>query len=161
MAEHSVLDLVPFARAWREVTHMNRHLQPIGESLERHLPEAATAAVAATTVSRDQQFAGAAMSSRPHFLPPAVDSLGCEPGRVVVDPDAYPALVRCEVVDTVRDRLAQFFVHEVVDTYLDWFPFALPLPPAAPRLPLASPRPGSQPPSTPRSARSITSRTVS
>src|SRR6202008_5161303 len=40
VAEHPMLNFVPLARAWREVT--DRDLQPrsVGQALQRHLPEA-------------------------------------------------------------------------------------------------------------------------
>src|SRR5262249_48540188 len=58
VAKHAVLDLVPFARARRQMA--DRYPQPrlIGEPLQLYLPEPRTGTVAAATICRDEQFLG-------------------------------------------------------------------------------------------------------
>ena len=36
----------------------------------------------------------------------------------MIDANAYPPLIPGNIIDTVRDGLAQFFVHEIVDEHL-------------------------------------------
>lgn len=38
VAEHSMLNLVPFTRAWRKVAHINPQIRLIGKLLQFHLP---------------------------------------------------------------------------------------------------------------------------
>ena len=54
VAEHPMLDLVPFAGSRWEVAHMDGHPQALRQRLQCHLPQTAPAAVAATPVGRDQ-----------------------------------------------------------------------------------------------------------
>src|SRR3990170_776267 len=38
VTEKPMLDLVPFARAWREVANAQRQSRPLGQALQRYLP---------------------------------------------------------------------------------------------------------------------------
>ena len=62
VTEHAMLDLVPLAGARRKMTDMNRHAQIDGHFMERDFPHATTAAVAATSIGRDQQLLGIAIT---------------------------------------------------------------------------------------------------
>jgi hypothetical protein len=48
------------------------------------------------------------------------DGFGGEMGRVMIDTDAYPALILSDVEDSVGDRLAKFLVEDVVDVDGFW-----------------------------------------
>jgi hypothetical protein len=72
VTEHAVFDpqltacwgrLVPFAGPWRKVTHLNRYPQLHGQVMQGKLPQAASTAVAAPAIGRDQQLFGAASCS--------------------------------------------------------------------------------------------------
>ena len=115
VAEHAVFDFVPFAGPRREMTDMDRHRQCIRQVLQRDLPQAATAAVAAAAISGHEQLFGGGMSLHAHLLPPAMNGRDREPRGVVIDPHADPAFVLGDVVNAVRNRLAQLFVDEVID----------------------------------------------
>jgi hypothetical protein len=67
MAEHPVLDLVPLARAWREVADLYGQPQLVGQVLQLQPPQADPVAVAATTVGGDQQALGAGVQRAPHL----------------------------------------------------------------------------------------------
>src|SRR5262245_25477589 len=54
--EQAVLDLVPLARAGREVVHVNGHAEHVGEALQLELPRTGPIAVAAAGVGGDEQF---------------------------------------------------------------------------------------------------------
>lgn len=58
VAEHSVFDLVPLARARWEVAHLYRRSDLVGQVLQLHAPPPDPVAVAAAAVSGDQQALG-------------------------------------------------------------------------------------------------------
>src|SRR3989454_11304365 len=55
MAEHPMLDLVPFAGTRRKVTHRNVQTQIRGKVLQFHFPEARPVAVSAASVGGDEE----------------------------------------------------------------------------------------------------------
>ena len=112
-----MFDLVPLARARREVADTDGEVQLIRELLEFHFPELASPPVAATTVRSDEQFFGFRIARFPHLLPPRPNARHGELCRIVVDANRDPAFVLQDVVDAVGDGFSQFFVHEVVDVH--------------------------------------------
>src|ERR1700676_3030407 len=59
VAEHTMLNLVPFAGARREMADMDGQAQLARQVLQRDFPEPAAAAVATAAIGGDQQLAGA------------------------------------------------------------------------------------------------------
>jgi hypothetical protein len=114
VAEHPVLDLVPFRRAGRIVAHGERQAGRIGELLQLDLPQTDAAAIGAAAVGGDHQPVRRGVSRAPHRFAPALDAVDGELRRVVIDADADIAGVGGDVVDAVRNRLAQFLVDEVM-----------------------------------------------
>jgi hypothetical protein len=49
-------------------------------------------------------------------------------GSIVVDTDVDPALVRCEIIDAIRDGFAELGIDEVMDSNLFGLSFWSPLP---------------------------------
>lgn len=92
-AKETMLDLVPFARAGRKVAWLPGKPQFVREGLERHFPGAITTAVAATVVGHEYQFSGVGKTLPAHLSPAMQDARGGELHRVLIDPDAAPALV--------------------------------------------------------------------
>lgn len=90
-------------------------------------PRAGAVAVGAARVRGDQQPPRVRIVAAPLAVPPAADGLHGEGGGVVVRADADPSGVRCQIVDPVRDGLAQLRVREVVRPYLDRFALTVPL----------------------------------
>jgi hypothetical protein len=72
------------------------------------------AAVGAARVSGDQQPPGGRAGGPARVVPPAADRLHSEGGGVMVGAHVHPAGVGGQVVDAVRDRLAQLQAGEVV-----------------------------------------------
>ena len=107
VAEHPMLDLVPLAGARWEMTYVNREPQVRRQILQRHLPQSTAAAVAASSIGGDQQFAGPRIALGPHLLPPPADRAYRELRRVVIDAHAHPALVQAQVENSVRNDFAQ------------------------------------------------------
>jgi len=67
------------------------------------------------------EIAGAA-----HFAPPTANGRGIEQSRIVVDADADPALILRQIIDAVRDRLAQSFVQKIIDAHQHGLSLGLP-----------------------------------
>ena len=130
VAEHAMLDLVPFAGAGREVAHRDAQPQRVRKLLQLELPQPAAAAVGAAAVGGDQQAPRVGVGAAPHLPPPAAQRRHGELRRVVVHADAHPARVGGQVVDPVGDRLAEFAVDEVVHLHLVGAALRTPFPPA-------------------------------
>src|SRR5204863_3134448 len=86
----------------------------VGEPLEFALPQPAAGAVAAAAIGGDDQAVGGAVARFADIVPPTADRVDGEGGRVVIDPDAHPSAIGADVVDPVRDCLAQFRDQEIV-----------------------------------------------
>jgi len=106
MAEHTVLNLVPLARARGQVADTDAQAALIGEVLQFPLPQPRAGAVAPAAVSGDQQFRGLRIQGRAHLEPPGADRRYGEGCCVMIHADADPADVGVQVIDTLRDRLA-------------------------------------------------------
>src|SRR5215217_2540895 len=106
VGEQPVLDLVPLARAGREVTDRDGEAGAIRQALQLPLPEPQACPVAPARIRGDQQRTDAAIGGSPHHAPPSPDRVDREAGRVMVDAHAYPPFVTLEIVDTVRNGLA-------------------------------------------------------
>ncbi len=121
VTEHSMFYLVPLARTGWEVANGDAKAEFCRELLKRHLPCSRSVPVAAATVCGDQQLLGIGVRSAAHVQPPCTDGLNGKRRRVVVNANAYPAVVPRQIVDAVWDRLAAELAHVVVPkiVYLD------------------------------------------
>ena len=128
-AEEAMLDLVPLAGAGREVADRELEFQRVGEVLERDAPQARARAVAAAAVRRNQKLGGTWKAAAPHAGPPAANAVHGELGGIVIDPHADPTLVVDQIVDAVRNSLAELGILEVVDP--DFFGLSLGAPRSA------------------------------
>ena len=113
-AEQPVLDFIPLAGAGRKVTDHQPHSQIVGQALQADLPKPAARAVAAAAIGGDQHFTGPTEAAAAHACPPATDTVGGEVRRVVVDPDADPALIIANIVNAVGNHLPQRLVCKVM-----------------------------------------------
>jgi hypothetical protein len=68
--EEAVFDLVPLARARRQVTHGDREPEFVHQSLQLELPEPQAIAVAAAPIGCDDERGGVRIPGRAHFVPP-------------------------------------------------------------------------------------------
>jgi hypothetical protein len=112
--ENSRCSIVPFGRAGREVARGDLQAGSEGERGQLMFPGAGAGAVGAARVGGDQQAPGLRVGGAARVFPPAADRLHSEPGSVMVRADVHPARVRGQVVNAVRDGLAQFLIGEVV-----------------------------------------------
>src|SRR5215468_3029530 len=114
VGEQPVLDLVPFRGAGREVARGDLQAGLEGKCGQLMLPGPGAGVVRAARVRGDQQPPGARIGGAARVVPPAADRLHGEGGGVMVGADVHPARVGRQVVDPVRDGLAQLQVGEVV-----------------------------------------------
>ena len=135
VAKHAVLDLVPLARARREMADRDPQAQVVRQTLQHHFPQPWPIAVAAPGIGGDQEPAGSRIDQRPHLFPPAPDTHTGELGGVVVDANADPALVAAQIIDSLGDRLTQPLVRKVLGTDLLRPATAMPLPPGIAKIP--------------------------
>src|SRR5271166_5153483 len=112
MAEHPMFDLVPLAGSRRHMTDLDYQVQLVGQLLQLQAPQANPVAVAAAALGRNQQTAGVWIARMAHFPPPAPNAFDGEFGRVVIDPNAHPALIGSDIVDPVGRHLAEFRIDE-------------------------------------------------
>src|SRR5271156_76624 len=129
VAKQAVLDLVPLARAWWEMAHLDLQAGFVAEALQFDLPQAISATIAAATVGRDQQPPRVRVTTMAQPLPPGPNRFHGEFGRIAADPDTHPGFVVGQIVDAVRHRLPCSRVRKVVDSDLARLAFP------APRLP--------------------------
>src|SRR5207248_1004305 len=120
-----VLNFVPLAGPRREVADADSDAELVGELLERVLPDMRPVAVAAPGVGGDEQFARVRIPLRPDLAPPGLDRRDGEHGRVVVNPDTDEAIVGADVVDAVRNGLADRVLWKVVNVHKVGLAFGL------------------------------------
>lgn len=125
-----MFDLVPLARAWREMPNMNDHLQRCGKTLKLYFPQPDASAVAAAAIGGNQELFHSGIHQSPHCSPPSTDRFHRELGRVVRHSHADPPFVATDVIYTVGNCLAQLLVRKIMDVDLDGLPFLLPFPSA-------------------------------
>src|SRR5712691_3719811 len=112
--EEPVLDPVPLGSTRRQMADDQSEAGLVGEALELGLPQPAAGAVAATAVGGDDQAVGGAVARFAHLLPPAADRVDGEGGGIVVDANAHPPAIGANVVDPIRNGLAQLRDQEIV-----------------------------------------------
>ncbi|RPK84534.1 hypothetical protein EES46_24045 [Streptomyces sp. ADI98-10] len=115
VGEEPVLDLVPLRRARRQVADRDDQPGFRGQAGEVEFPGPGAIAVGPARIGSDQQPGSLRVVGPALAVPPAADRLHRERGGVVVGADIDPAGVRRQVVDAVRDGLAQQRIGEVVD----------------------------------------------
>ena len=130
VAEHAVLNLVPLARARGQMADTDAQTARIGETLQFPLPQPRAGAVTAAAVGGDQQLLGLRIHRCPHLEPPGPDRRHREGGRVMVHADAHPADVGVQVIDPIRNGLAQCGVDKIVDADLGRLALGVPLLPS-------------------------------
>jgi hypothetical protein len=114
MTEHPTFNFVPFTSAGRKVADMDGHFQPRCHVLQRDLPQSAAAVITPATVCCGEQMTGSTMSLRFHYLPPTTNGFRREPGGIVINADAHPALVAGNITDAIRndfDQLQSINIH--------------------------------------------------
>src|SRR5260370_5221311 len=124
-----MLNLVPFARAWRQVAEGESQTRLISQLLEFPFPQAHPRAVAASTIGTDQQPLRSRILRPAQLVPPSADAFHRKGGRIVVDDHSDPARVASQVVDAIGSSSAQTGDGEVIDPHLLWFSLGMPFTP--------------------------------
>src|SRR4051812_6157564 len=115
VAEHPMFDRVPLAGSGWKVTDLDLNAELIGQLLQLAFPQADPIPVGAATIRRNQHAAGIGIVWMTHFFPPAPDAFDREFGGVVIDPNADPPLIGCDIVDAVGRDLAEVRIKEIID----------------------------------------------
>jgi len=126
VAKHAMLNLVPFACARGKVTHRDASSNGISQLLQRHLPQADAVAVTASCIRRHEQCFGFGIHPRAHLLPPAVQRLGGKPGGIMINSYTHPSVVGGDIIDTIRNALAQTLVDTILAAHLFRLPLGMP-----------------------------------
>ena len=130
--EQGMLDLVPLARAGREVRHPDAQTGFLGQAAQLELPQPNAVAIAAPAIGHDRQLGGLGIALAPHDQPPAPDGLNRKRRRVVVGAHADPARVGADVVHAVGIGTTELGVDEVVDLDAFGLTLGMPLMPCVP-----------------------------
>ena len=123
-----VLDLVPLACSGREMTYRNRHPHLIGQPPEFPFPQAGPGSVASPRIGCDQQGLRLRIGWASHGSPPPSNALDSKGRRVVVDANAHPTLIACQVIDPIGNGLSLPSNHEVVHQNSPGMSLASPFP---------------------------------
>jgi hypothetical protein len=118
MAEQAMFNLVPLARARREVRHVDTQLEIVGQLLEPALPGAAAIPIAPAGVGRDEHGGRVRVGTAPHHRPPLPNRRDREGRGVVIPPNAHPGLVAGHVVHAVRDGFPRRVTGKVVHPHV-------------------------------------------
>ena len=127
VAEESVLDLVPLARARWEMRDVDGEAQVVGQALQGGLPAARPIAIAATGIGGDVQRLGHWVRVPSHQGPPLANRGDGEGRRIVIAADADPRFVPRHVVDATRNRFADRIARKIMHPHALWLTRRLPL----------------------------------
>src|SRR3974390_841675 len=129
VAKHPVLNFVPLAGGGRKMAHVD--LQPglVTQLLQAPLPEPAARTITPAAIGGDEQLVSLRVLGLAHHLPPASNRLHSKFRSIMVTTHANPALVTSQIVNTVRNRSPQFFIHKIVNLDLLGRAFETPFPP--------------------------------
>src|SRR3990170_7543265 len=121
-----MLDLVPLAGPWGQMTDGHPHARVIHERLQFKLPESDPIAIASPAVRTDQQPFWVRILVTTHGLPPAAKAAHGKAGRIMVAPDIDPSQVLGYIVNPVRNGLGFLRVNKIVNLHLLRFPSGVP-----------------------------------
>ncbi len=103
-----MLDLIPFARARRQMTYIDRQTDCVRQTLQPQFPHASSG------ISANQQFPCFRIRLRAHMLPPRQNAIDGKVCGIVINPDAHPTAVACHIIHAIRNNLAQFFILKII-----------------------------------------------
>ena len=111
-----MFDLVPFAGAGGQVANRDLKTGFIGQFLQLGLPQPGSIAVAASTISRDQQTTGSGVSLLAHHSPPAPEAFYGKSGGVMIRSHVYPTGVLPRIIHPIWSYLAKRGELKIMDT---------------------------------------------
>ncbi|QKE93826.1 hypothetical protein HN018_27155 (plasmid) [Lichenicola cladoniae] len=96
------------------MAHLQAQPGLVGQLLQLELPQPYSRSIRTAAVGGDQQLPRILIAVAADNIIPATDRVDGERRRVVVDPDADPAGVGCDIVDPVWRDLAEIFVDQII-----------------------------------------------
>jgi len=105
VGKQAMFDLVPLARAGREMTDRDGQPQAIRELLQFPFPQTHAGTIAAPGIGCNQQGGGIWIGAPAHLIPPPANRVHSKTRRIVIDPDvAWRRGQDCANVDFIRRR---------------------------------------------------------
>src|SRR6266571_3611674 len=127
--KEAMLNLVPFARAWRQVRNGDRQTCFIRQLLQFPFPQAHARAIASSSIGADEQPLDPGILRQSNRVPPAPNAFYREGGGIVIHPHIDPARILSQVIHPIGSRSSQARDGEVVDSHLLGFPLRTPFTP--------------------------------
>ena len=94
--EESMLYLVPFASAWRQVAHSDGESEVVSQRLELEFPQPKPVPIAATRVCHYQQVGSVGIESLSQLSVPRAYGLNSELSRVMANAYTDPGFILCK-----------------------------------------------------------------
>src|SRR5512144_439220 len=115
VSKQAMLDLIPLARARRQVTDRDRQARIVGKALQFGFPQPGARPIATSAIGDDQQFPDRWVAPLAHLVPPAPQRPDRKLRGVMIHPDTDPTPVGGHVVYPVGHRPAKRLGAEIID----------------------------------------------
>src|SRR6266571_4362769 len=109
-----MLNLVPFAGAWRKVADGKRQSGLIRKCLQLQFPESQPRTITAPAIGSDQKCVGSGIELSAFKAPPTTNRCNCKRSRVMVGANVHKSYVAPQVVDAIGKGPRHFGTREVV-----------------------------------------------
>jgi hypothetical protein len=107
VTKQAMFDLVPFTRAWREVTDFHDQSRRIGQPLQFQSPESSPRAITVSAVGSDQQTSRIWKPfAAKLFPPPAFNGSNRELGCVMADANADKSFIVLQIINPIGNGFA-------------------------------------------------------
>jgi hypothetical protein len=127
VGEEPMFDLVPFAGAFRKMTHGDAESGLVGQPLHLTLPQAAASGVGTTSISGDEQVGLLRIQAPAMLVPPTSDTLDGKLRGVMVNANVDKALIMDQVIHSIGNGFPIGQREVVVDVDRRLFSFRLPV----------------------------------
>ena len=101
-----MLNRIPFAGPWREMTDGDGEACLIRQALQFELPQPTPTRITAPSISCNQQLVGLCIGRHTHLVPPPAQGLHSKLGRIMICAHTDPARVGRLIIDPVRNPFA-------------------------------------------------------
>jgi hypothetical protein len=116
MGKKSMLNLIPFTCARREMAHTQLKASLVGKFLEFNLPQSDSRTIAASPISRNQQLMSFWIHFPSHAIPPTANTFYSKCCRTMIGTDVNPSGTLGLIIDTIRSCFAKGRNHKIMNT---------------------------------------------
>src|SRR5438552_9216811 len=113
--EHSMLNRVPLGSTRRIMGHGDRQATFVSQSLKPYFPQPATTAIAAATITFNQQMLLIGIDTLAYLQPPLSDRCYSKPCCVMRRSHDHKSLSASNIINPVRDCFARSHLRKVVE----------------------------------------------